>query len=201
MSFANVCKDRFDPGVQRRGITYFATRRVKLSQQSKNSFAARVIGSAGNTYFVTVEWDDRDREIMVTCECPYAKDFGECKHIWASFLEADKQGMRLSDSRGGWQVVFGGETDAYEEEDDDFYFPEQDPLFDDSDLSSSFRVVGNEVAAQDSRNTQKSLWKRKFAGVLGTAGPREGDHVMRSEQSLRCGKRIVCGTESQKDKQ
>src|SRR6266487_1097885 len=88
MSLASKLQFQFDRGVQFRGVRLFNSRLVTVRDSGPTHLAGRVMG--GSLYNVTMRYDDG--RLVVFCECPYFADNGECKHLWAAVLEADRLG-------------------------------------------------------------------------------------------------------------
>ena len=78
---------------QIRGRGYYLGGRVEIAFADADSIEARVRGGA--LYQVRLA---RAKEgISVACSCPYYDEwFQPCKHIWASFLTADREGLLSS---------------------------------------------------------------------------------------------------------
>ena len=108
----------FDRTVQARGREYFRRKAAKIVAADAVHIEGVVAG--GNRYKVKVSWDEAG-EPTYECSCPYFRDRGEpCKHLWATLLQADKDGM-LSPAAEGDAEPFegaGGEDEA----DDDFEY-------------------------------------------------------------------------------
>ncbi len=89
-SLSSLVKHQFDAGVCTRGFGYFAGGKVQVfGQESGRSLDASVAGS--RLYEVSLA---RERGVLdISCTCPYFEDNGECKHVWATILEADRLGV------------------------------------------------------------------------------------------------------------
>ncbi len=61
---------------------------VRVSEQSYRHLNAVVIG--GRPYQVQISHDEG--RLLAFCECPYFEEYGQCKHLWAAVLEADRRG-------------------------------------------------------------------------------------------------------------
>ena len=170
MSFAKVLGNHFGPMVKRRGISYFGAHRVKAFRPTTNRISAQVAGSAGTYYDVSIRWDLESREIIVACECPYADDVGECKHIWATILEADERGISPGQPRGVWRIAFGDSNSTYEDEyddDDDLFTFDPEAAFQPVRLSSFLDASGTHAVTRGSRNSRQPAWKKKFEEASG----------------------------------
>jgi uncharacterized Zn finger protein len=84
MPFATSLGRYLDPGVRDRGQQYFRERRVHIRRGSATEVLADVRGS--ETY--TVHLAIHGKSLRVACTCPYWEDHGNCKHIWATILQA-----------------------------------------------------------------------------------------------------------------
>ena len=110
----------FDKRVQFKGLSLFRGGTVKFTDSAADHVHAKVHG--GQWYEVRLTLDDSDLEI--SCQCPYFEEWGACKHLWATVLEADRQGALAAvqavkdlhvvevDSEG----EASGEQDEWEEE-------------------------------------------------------------------------------------
>src|SRR5688572_12246833 len=85
----------FDRQVQARGREYFRRKAAKIVGADARHVEAVVAG--GNRYKVKVAWDETG-EPTYECACPFFRDRGEpCKHLWATLLQADKDGVLSGD--------------------------------------------------------------------------------------------------------
>ncbi|MEO7086734.1 MAG: SWIM zinc finger family protein, partial [Gemmatimonadaceae bacterium] len=79
----------FSPEIRSRGDRYFKSRRVRIARANSAALTALVSGTSG--YVVELH---ADPDLLTTsCTCPYAADYGMCKHIWATLRQADAEGM------------------------------------------------------------------------------------------------------------
>src|SRR6185295_3201273 len=61
---------------------------VRVTDESPTHVHASVSG--GNQYDVRVALDNG--RLLVSCDCVYFSEYGKCKHLWATILEADRRG-------------------------------------------------------------------------------------------------------------
>src|ERR1700733_13665108 len=87
MPLASRLAFQFEKRVQIRGVDIFQRGGVRVSEQSPRHVNALVIG--GNPYHVEISHDNG--RLLVFCECPYFAEYGQCKHLWATVLEADRR--------------------------------------------------------------------------------------------------------------
>jgi len=77
----------FHPLTRDRGQEIYHKRRVRILRGDRYLVEAEVQGS--QLYEVEIQ---RDGELLYPyCECPAFEDFGLCKHLWATLLEADRR--------------------------------------------------------------------------------------------------------------
>ena len=81
----------FEKRVQFKGIGLFQSRRIDISSYSPGHLDAIVHG--GEDYTVRLRFIDK--RLRIGCTCPYFDDNGECKHVWAAILEADRRDADL----------------------------------------------------------------------------------------------------------
>ncbi|HEY7087353.1 MAG TPA: SWIM zinc finger family protein, partial [Tepidisphaeraceae bacterium] len=89
MSLIDSVADEFEPHVQDRGQSYFESGAVNVYSVTDRMIRARVEGS--DTYEVRIQWDGE--MVDWRCSCPYFAEHDQCKHIWATLLEADHRGV------------------------------------------------------------------------------------------------------------
>ncbi|MDQ6830696.1 MAG: DEAD/DEAH box helicase [Gemmatimonadota bacterium] len=75
--------------MRERGERYFAERRVELLQHDDAGATARVRGTERWSAWLRAERG----ELVLGCGCPYARDVGACKHLWALVLVLETGGM------------------------------------------------------------------------------------------------------------
>ncbi len=120
MPLASRLAFQFDKHVQVRGTGLFQSRAVRISEQSPRHLNALVLG--GNPYQVEISHDDG--RLLVFCECPYFTEYGQCKHLWAAILEADRRGA-LADALNSKYLMLDDGSDSDDE--DDPFSPYQFP--------------------------------------------------------------------------
>jgi superfamily II DNA or RNA helicase len=76
----------FPPQIRQRGARYHEEGRVTLTHREPELIFAAVRGT--RTYGVAIEWVGLG-EVRMSCDCPYARDHGVCKHLYAVLLAAD----------------------------------------------------------------------------------------------------------------
>jgi len=76
--------------IKERGREYFENRFVRIVYEDPEFISAQVRGS--RIYDVDLERDNIS--LLYSCDCPFFEDnFNVCKHIWATLLEMEKQGL------------------------------------------------------------------------------------------------------------
>jgi hypothetical protein len=88
MPLASKLAFYFEKRVQFKGIGLFQARRVDVISYSPGQFDAIVHG--GSDYVVGLHF--ADKRLRISCQCQYFDQNGECKHLWAAVLEADRIG-------------------------------------------------------------------------------------------------------------
>jgi hypothetical protein len=116
MPLASRLAFQFDQRVQARGFGLFSARAVRVRDESASHLLATVIG--GRPYEVRVTYDEG--RLLVSCECPYFADFGQCKHLWAAILEGDRRGG-LGDALHAKYLKIEDESELEWEDDDPDY--------------------------------------------------------------------------------
>ncbi len=121
MPLASRLAFQFEKRVQVRGVDLYQSRAVRVSEESARHLNAKVLG--GRPYDVEISHDDG--RLLVYCECPYFDEFGQCKHLWAALLEADRRGA-LADALQAKYLTLddGSELDDDEDEDNPGYIYE-----------------------------------------------------------------------------
>jgi hypothetical protein len=87
MYLENALSRYFHPLTRDRGQELYHKRRVRILRGDRYFVEAEVQGS--QVYEVEIQ---RDGDLLYPyCECPAFEDFGLCKHLWATLLEADRR--------------------------------------------------------------------------------------------------------------
>lgn len=118
MILSQAVSHRFSPAVRDRGLEVYRGGRVTIVESSPFFLSAVVSGSS--EYQVAIDWDWGT--LNLSCDCPYASDHGECKHLWAVILRASEK--RLMDISGIRRIVWGPD---YEDREFDFEAPPPTP--------------------------------------------------------------------------
>jgi hypothetical protein len=115
----------FPPEIRARGDGYFASRRARITRAERASLTAVVKG----TTRYDVHFAAKAHQLVASCTCPYAADFGVCKHQWAALRQADSEQkiqplMRIAGVGAEFRprnerIVVEGDDDMRSEADDD----------------------------------------------------------------------------------
>ena len=116
MSLSSRLAFQFDHGVQTRGLGLFRNRAVRVTEEGPSHIHALVMG--GNLYDVRVTHDNG--RLLVSCDCPYFSEYGQCKHLWAVILEADRRGA-LAEALNAKYLKLEDDLDFDQEDDDSDY--------------------------------------------------------------------------------
>ena len=81
--------DVFPDGIRERGMAYFRSGAVRITQSSADSVTAVVRGS--KRYDAAMEV--RKSRLALFCSCPFFFSDRNCKHLWATVLAADQAGL------------------------------------------------------------------------------------------------------------
>ncbi len=121
-------------GDARRGLSYFLQERVTIEALGAQEAFAIVRGSRDLPYEVHLDWTGAAAGTLgAACDCPRFADYIPCKHVWATFLACDRQG--LSEQVPGHGPLFldlqipGGDWDEDEDwrdEDEDWEDGDED---------------------------------------------------------------------------
>ncbi len=120
MPLASRLAFQFEKRVQVRGADLFQHDAVRVTEESPRHLNARVIG--GHSY--QVEISHGEGRLLVFCECPYFTEYGQCKHLWAAILEADRRGAVAEALNSKYLTLDDG---SELEQDDDPFFRYQPP--------------------------------------------------------------------------
>ena len=89
MSLAAKLSREFTAKIRKRGLWYFQSRKVKILNSSPTQVDAVVRGTRNYLVQLKLGWVSLD----VACTCPYFEGGEECKHLWATILEADRSSL------------------------------------------------------------------------------------------------------------
>ena len=93
-SLAARCSKAFSRRDWKHGQEYFEQNRVKIVQTKNWMLHAKVRGSEARPYDVWLDWTDAEvLELEVECTCPRFEDVEICKHVAATILAADHEGI------------------------------------------------------------------------------------------------------------
>ena len=77
----------FPPEIRARGDGYFTSRRARITRAERASLSAVVKG----TTKYDIHFAAKAHQLIGSCTCPYAADYGICKHMWAALRQADSE--------------------------------------------------------------------------------------------------------------
>ncbi|MEO8337578.1 MAG: DEAD/DEAH box helicase [bacterium] len=119
----------FPPPVQARGDAYFRRGVVRIARATSTRITAFVRGTT--SYVVII--DASAGVLALTCTCPYAAEYGRCKHMWAVLLYANAQRMLASvtATAGPEALVVATSDDALGDDDGPLEYDDVDDLIED----------------------------------------------------------------------
>jgi uncharacterized Zn finger protein len=88
MSIPREAEAQFERSCKEKGHRYFLDGRVTINSIERNAITARVQGTRAYTVHLYLDPGDIDFD----CNCPYDWNW-PCKHIWATLLQADTDGL------------------------------------------------------------------------------------------------------------
>jgi superfamily II DNA or RNA helicase len=121
VSMIDLLKPKFSATVRQRGAMYFRQGRVTITESEFDLISAAVQGSRSRPYDVHIALGVDT--LYFRCTCPYFDEWGNCKHVWATLLAADKaRKLNVLGSLLSVQMVEG--EDDWEED-----WEEEAPLY------------------------------------------------------------------------
>jgi len=193
---SDLVRSELDSEVRYRGEEYARDGRVLIFDHKPGHVQAQVKGSSD--YFVLLSVNPDLRKLNCACTCPYYRDRGPCKHLWATIIVAEESGYLSSDGFFGEAGHAPGNglwpMPDFEEEDDDddlegFFEPDfgEDEEDDDASMVPFPRPVDgwrNVMASlqqitvrQDDAGTADSRELRYLLDIEGTLHSRGGIEI------------------------
>jgi len=77
----------FPAEIRAKGDGYFSSRRARITRAERASLTAIVKG----TTKYDIHFAAKAHQMIGSCTCPYAADYGICKHMWAALRQADSE--------------------------------------------------------------------------------------------------------------
>ena len=125
MPLASKLAFQFERRLQFKGISLFHARAVRITDANQ----AHVFGDVQGTSRYPVRLTHENGRLLVYCACPYFEEFGRCKHLWATVLEADRRGVLGEAVRdGALRLVRDADPDGERELDRWEFHPPAPPL-------------------------------------------------------------------------
>jgi len=172
---ADCCRKEFSSQDVRRGVAYFANDAVQIVSVDGTVLIAQVSGSRASPYDVILDWKSAARRILeVSCSCPRFGDEGLCKHVFATILAADEQGVVPAGLKGRFEVydLDDGDYDQFDVYEDDEDEDEDEGADEDSasDLRTKQRIVSfvrrsSTAKKPPSPPAQPQPWQKQLALV------------------------------------
>ena len=159
-SLADACESEFRADVRGRGRSYFLEKRVTLVDPTPSGVCALVDGNADN-YALFVTWSEAQSGVLgASCTCPYFDEHGCCKHLWATLLAIDAQGMTPPQMRAHLAILPADDGDYDGDDDhDEFAYDE------DEEPPPPPRAGQHSTAPQRGRRSQPS-WRMEIDAIL-----------------------------------
>jgi superfamily II DNA or RNA helicase len=94
MNLCDRCVHNFDSRDWRHGAEYFRRGAVFIAECGPTAMEAEVEGSTSSPYFVHLDWSEaQENTLLVWCSCPRFLDMGLCKHVAATIMAAEDDGI------------------------------------------------------------------------------------------------------------
>jgi len=94
MRLSTRCQNDFSFNSRQRGEEYFRADQVRLTKTAADGVSATVAGSRRTPYQVEIDWSEADTGVIrATCACPHYADGFLCKHLWATLLQIESEGL------------------------------------------------------------------------------------------------------------
>ena len=107
MALTRSCSSSFDSAMRSRGAAYYYGRCVEITNRRRFGVTALVSGGSPEPYEVDLDWTRVvDGAVDAYCSCPRYAEGNLCKHVWATILAADAQGLSPHIIKGPNLVVF-----------------------------------------------------------------------------------------------
>jgi len=113
VALTQYCSKSFDSATRSRGAAYYYGRCVEITARRRFGVSALVSGGSPSPYEVDLDWTRAEEgAVDAYCSCPRYADGSLCKHVWATILAADAQGLapRLA-TRTNLVVMHEGELE------------------------------------------------------------------------------------------
>jgi superfamily II DNA or RNA helicase len=158
MSLVERCRSEVSSATRSKGESYFLQGHVTIESSTLHSVDAAVAGSRGASYGVTLVWSHPDEGLEAVCDCPHYADGYFCKHIWATLLAADAEGLTAGVANQNRLALLHCLNDD-EEQDNDF-----DEAADSSIIYLRLPSNRSNANATNSAENKKSPpWHRELA--------------------------------------
>lgn len=170
MSLTGRFSREFASRIRDRGLAYFKSHAVEIFEHSESHVVATVTGDIEYLVSLTLGRVSLD----VACTCPYFERGEECKHIWATMLEADShQYLKNVELRTRLNLVF--DDNAVEEllEIADVYYPTtaETSTFPSQRGSNAHHQLG------PARKEPEPAWKQQLSLLTNTVRPSLGGEL------------------------
>ena len=143
MQLTKAFQHHFSSAIRARGATYFIESRVRTVYEDEEDYVTVVTGA--KKYGVSLRFNDSfaynsdyfDSELNCQCDCPSFSPGHPCKHIWATFLAAEKSRWEALEDITA-RTEFSAEKYPSDDEDDGDGDGDDDDDNDDDDDDSEF---------------------------------------------------------------
>jgi superfamily II DNA or RNA helicase len=130
VALTQCCSKSFDSATRSRGAAYYYGRCVEIAARRRFGVSALVSGGSPSPYEVELDWTRAEEgAVDAYCSCPRYADGSLCKHVWATILAADAQGLaprlatrtnlvvmhegELEEDAGDWRGASPAEAPSY----------------------------------------------------------------------------------------
>ncbi|QDT01613.1 DEAD/DEAH box helicase [Adhaeretor mobilis] len=177
MSLASCLAKHFSAAVKKKGQSYYNSGKVSLDDSTGVDVEATVRGSGRLRYEVDIDWSNPRDNVFARCSCPHYEGGNFCKHIWATLLETDDQGIADPSPAAGQLVLLHEYDDEneYDQEDSWLEYEEDVPL-----LIS--QMADGKVSKNSRTPSNNATWHQQLA-ALGSGSSTVGINPSRPQSS------------------
>jgi len=94
VKLSTILAKEFEHGDRKRGLSY-ANSRVRVTSVDPHSLIAEVEGSYDSEYEVILKFNPEVNTLSASCTCMRYSNGYNCKHLWATLVCCDRQGIGL----------------------------------------------------------------------------------------------------------
>ncbi|MEZ6048948.1 MAG: hypothetical protein R3C11_25895 [Planctomycetaceae bacterium] len=160
MALSDILESQFRGDIRFRGASYLETERVAISRATADHIFG-IVRDSPSSVEIQTQISRVENGVKLFCSCSTHLDKPTCRHLWATILAAEQEGIVPGTIRPGFYPPFNGTEVEFQLVDDDDWDDEPDI----SQLVSGMSSSKKEIAVAAPPRKRSRLWENELLKI------------------------------------